>query len=407
MTDRLRAAEERERLLHAEKSAREEAEAANRTKDEFLATLSHELRTPLTSILGWARLLRIGKLDDSNREAAVETIERNARLQARLIEDILEISRVITGKVRLRLGPVMLRDVVAASVDVVRPAAAAKNITLKVDYAEQAGPVVGDADRLQQVVWNILANAIKFTPEGGTVEVSLGFQGRHGVIRVTDNGIGISPDFLPHVFERFRQAEGSTTRSHGGLGLGLAIVRYLAELHGGTVTAASEGLGKGSVFTITLPLRVAALDLAAESERTQREGPPLPSEVPSLAGLRVLVVDDEADARDMVAFALRSFGAETQAVASVEEGLAAVRGFAPDVLISDVAMPAQDGFALIRRVRALEDRKLAAVPALALTAFARAEDRARALEAGFQVHLPKPIEPSELAVAVARLAGRG
>jgi signal transduction histidine kinase len=400
------AEQERARLLVLEQAARKQAEEANRMKDEFLATLSHELRTPLNAILGWVQVLRTGKLDEAAAARSLETIERNARAQAQLIADLLDVSRIITGKLRLESKPVELHRIIDAALDSVRPATDAKGIHLSVSLAPLASPVLGDSDRLQQVVWNLLSNAIKFTPRGGRVEILLREMGMNAVIQVADTGIGIRPEFLPYVFDRFRQAESSLTRSHGGLGLGLSIVRHLIELHGGTVEVESEGEGLGATFTVRLPLRA---ELA--------EGPPLngrqgssTSQVWSLPdllkGVRVLVVEDEEDTRDLLVTALQQCGAEVAAFGSVPEALEDFGRTVPDVLISDIGVPFEDGYSLIRKVRARQPVQGGNVPAAALTAYARAEDRLRALEAGFQTHLAKPVDPSDFVATVARLAGR-
>jgi signal transduction histidine kinase len=401
------AEEERARLLVLEQQARRQAEDANRIKDEFLATLSHELRTPLNAILGWAQVLRSGKVDAPTTERALEAVERNARAQAQLISDLLDVSRIITGKLRLELRPVDLSGILDAALDSVRPAAEAKEIHLRIVPGQVAGPFVGDPDRLQQVFWNLLSNAIKFTPQGGSVEVRL----RHtpdgmAELAVTDSGMGIRPDFLPYVFDRFRQAESTTTRHHGGLGLGLSIVRHLVELHGGTVAVESEGEGRGATFTVRLPAR-----LGAEARVERRAGEPdassdLVNDCELLAGLRVLVLDDEADARELLATALEQHGARVTALASVQEVLEALDRETFHVLLSDIGLPGEDGYSMIRKVRARGAERGGNLPAAALTAYARTEDRVRALSAGFQMHLSKPIDPAELVATIAALAGR-
>ena len=397
------AEQERARLLVLEQQARKQAEEANRTKDEFLATLSHELRTPLNAILGWVQVLRSGKLDPTAAARALETIERNARVQAQLIADLLDVSRIITGKLRLDFKPVDLRRIIDAALDSVRPAADAKGIQLEVSIAPLASPVLGDADRLQQVIWNLLSNSIKFTSRGGRVEVRLREADANAVIRVSDTGIGIRPDFLPYVFDRFRQAEGSITRTHGGLGLGLSIVRHLIELHGGTAEVESEGEGEGATFTVRLPLRA---ELAEDPLDSTAVGQSLFSRPDLLSGVRVVVVEDEADTRELLVMALQQCGAEVAAYGSAAEALAALDRAVPDVLLSDIGMPVQDGYDLIHKLRARGPGRGGDVPAAALTAYARAEDRLRALEAGYQTHLAKPVDPSELISTVARLAGR-
>ena len=397
-----RAEEERRLLLQREQRAREEAQAANRAKDEFLATLSHELRTPLNAILGWSRLLVGGSLNPETAQRAVEIIDRNTRLQAQLIEDLLDISRIITGKLRLDLRAVAAGQIVEAAIESIRPSADARRITLEADLAAAGDTILCDPARMQQVAWNLLANAIKFTPEGGTVRVSVTRDQSTIVIRVADTGIGIEPDFLPHVFDRFRQQDGASTRAHGGLGLGLSIVRHLVELHGGTVDAASAGPGEGATFSVRVPLapvRASQLDVmngAADA---------VFADLPSLAGLRILVVDNEADARGLLRVVLEGCGATVIEATSVSGAMEQIRQQPPDVLLSDIAMPGEDGYALIRKVRALEG-PVRLLPAAAFTAFATASDRTRALLAGYQAHIPKPVEPSELAAVVGALAGR-
>jgi signal transduction histidine kinase len=395
---------ERARLLVLERAAREQAEEANRTKDEFLATLSHELRTPLNAILGWVQVLRSGKLDADSAARALETIERNARSQAQLIADLLDVSRIITGKLRLDFKPVELPRIIDAALESVRPAADAKDIQLEISLAPLSSPVLGDADRLQQVVWNLLSNAIKFTPRGGRVTVRLRGSGANALIRVTDSGIGIRPDFLPYVFDRFRQAESTSTRSHGGLGLGLSIVRHLVEHHGGSVEVESAGEGQGATFTVQLPLRA---ELTEESPLDTTAIRMRVFSIPDLLkGVRVLVVEDEADTRDLIALSLRQCGAEVAPAGTAEEALAELDLQVPDVLVSDNGIPGEDGYDMIRKIRARPPGRGADLPAVALTAYARAEDRLRALDSGFQTHLAKPIDPSELVATVARLAGR-
>ncbi len=404
----LRAAlEERERLLVSEQIARAEAESANRLKDEFLATVSHELRTPLTAILGWTHMLRHGALDEATAARGLETIERNAQSQAQLVEDILDVSRVITGKLRLNIGQVDAASVVNEAIDSVQLAADTKGIKLEVRLDPSARHVAGDASRLQQVVWNLLSNAIKFTPAGGRVEVRMERAGSDAQIRVSDTGCGIAPDFLPFIFDRFRQADGSTMRCHGGLGLGLAIVRHLVELHGGTVHASSEGEGRGSTFTIRLPL--AAPERARGRRADAAAASVIPSEdagarAPSLEGVRVLLVDDDEDTLQMLAHLLTEYRAAVQTATDAAQALEALRWFKPDVLVSDLAMGGEDGYSLINKVRRLSDEDGRHTPAVALTAYVRVEDRARALSAGFNVFVPKPVEPCELVTAIANLA---
>ncbi len=397
---------ERERLglLAAEKAARAEAEAANRAKDEFLAMASHELRTPLNAILGWAQLLRSGKLDASAHLRAVETIERNGRAQVQLIEDILDGSRIITGKLHLEVRPFDMGDLVRAALDAVRPAAEAKHIRLESVAHPEPLRMSGDPERLQQVVWNLLSNALKFTPKGGVVSIAWSRVGDDVEIVVRDDGQGIAPDFLPHVFERFRQAEGSTTRRHGGLGLGLALVRHLAEAHGGTVRAESKGLGKGAAFYVHLPMSAAASEPSARPKTSDTDRvTPTTLAAPQLQGVTALVVDDEPDARDLVATVLRSKGAIVTTAAGAEEGVRCILRNPPMVLLSDIAMPGMDGYAFLAQVRTATGAVGAALPAIAITAYAREEDRRRAASAGFQAHVAKPVDPDHLVTAVANL----
>jgi PAS domain S-box-containing protein len=384
---------------------RAELEEVNRAKDQFLATLSHELRTPLNSMLGWTRLLRSGKLDEATFARALDTIERNTKSQAQLIADLLDVSRIVTGKLALDVKPVQLASVVDAAVDSVRPVAGAKEIELLTIIDPSASESSGDAMRLQQVVWNLLSNALKFTPSGGRVEVHLGRKNGHACITVTDTGQGISPEFLPFVFERFRQADSTSTRVHGGLGLGLAIVRHLVELHGGRVDVASGGEGRGATFTVHLPLADAAPNDGA-AHWTPEEKDSSFSTRPDLGGLHVLVVEDEQDGRELITTVLERCGARVTAVRNVAEALEALEEGRPDVLLSDIGLPGEDGYTLIRKVRALEAERGSQIPAAALTAYASADDRLRALAAGFQVHVAKPVEPSELTAIVASLAGR-
>ena len=399
--EREHAEAERARLLESERAARAQLEAASRAKDEFLATVSHELRTPLTAMLAWPEVLRAGSLDPAAVAHGLDVMERNARLQAQIIDDLLEVSRIITGKLRLEARPAELAPLVGAAVESVRGATEAKGIALAAALAEGVRAAV-DPARLQQVLWNLLTNAIKFTPAKGRIDVGLERDGDHAVIRVADSGSGIRPEFLPHVFERFRQADSSTTRRHGGLGLGLAIVRHLVELHGGSVEAESEGEGRGAVFTIRLPMSTAA-DGAEPSTASHATGD---SRRP-LAGLKLVIVDDEPDTLEMLGVLLEQYGAEVRAAGSAPDALAEVRSFRPDVLVSDIGMPGEDGYSLIGKVRALPPESGGATPAVALTAYARDEDRERALAAGYQVHVAKPIEPARLAGILAGLAREG
>jgi signal transduction histidine kinase/ActR/RegA family two-component response regulator len=396
---------QRKRLEEIELSARAEAEAANRTKDEFLATLSHELRTPLSAVLGWARLLRAGKVDDDTMARALETIERNARSQAQLIEDLLDVSRIISGKLRLEVRQLDLPPVIEAALDVVRGAAEAKRVALETSLDRLLGPVAGDPDRLQQVVWNLLSNAVKFTSEGGRVEIRLERVAGRAEIRVSDTGAGIPPELLPHIFERFRQGDGSSTRSHGGLGLGLAIVRHIVELHGGSARAESDGPGRGSTFTISLPLAVVWTPEPTALAASTGHGAGTLRPAPILAGIGVLIVDDLDDARDLLKTLLEQYGAEVRTAGSAPAALAMLAQFPTDVLVSDIEMPDQDGYALIRALRERKPAHEASVPAVALTAYASAGDRVRALAAGFQVHVAKPVDPGELVDIVSKLAG--
>ncbi|HEX5601578.1 MAG TPA: PAS domain S-box protein, partial [Pyrinomonadaceae bacterium] len=385
---------ERRQALKREKEARMEAEAANRVKDEFLSTLSHELRTPLTAIMGWADLLLNDEVEADKERQAIETIFRNANSQCQLINDLLEVSRIITGKLRLEFVACELDSVIEAAAESIRPTAEAKGVRLQVLLEPSVGPVFGDRERLQQIVWNLLSNGVKFTRKGGLVQVTLQRINSHVEIGVNDTGIGINPEFLPHVFDRFRQADGSTTRTYGGLGLGLAIVRHLVELHGGTALADSAGDNQGAKFTIRLPAMIAnehplpeELKQPALAEVEARERKPS-----SLNGLRVLVVDDEIDARTLLTMMLEKCGAQVVAVGSSSEGLESIENWLPDVLIADIGMPVEDGYGMIRKIRKLPKKKGGHTPALALTAYARTEDRVRALSEGYQVHLAKPVD---------------
>jgi PAS domain S-box-containing protein len=410
ITLRKRAEAEREILLSKEQEAREQAEAASRSKDEFLAMVSHELRAPLNAMLGWAQILRSTKVDESTMTHAVEIIERSARTQSRLIEDLLDNARIVSGKLRLDIKPVDLTSVIENAVELLRPAAEGKGIDVQLTLNAAREVITGDADRLQQIVSNLLSNAIKFTPQGGRVVVSLERADPHVRITVADTGKGISPAYLPFVFDRFHQAEGGGARRHTGLGLGLALVRHLVELHGGAVYAQSLGEGAGATFTVNLPLRAVlpqVLDQEGEPPMFSSEGT---MSAPSLGGVWALVVDDEADARELVATLLQQCGARVTTVASAEEALAVLKagedGEQPDVIVSDVSMPDVDGYELIRRVRERSTKGGGRIPAVALTAYGRSVDRIRALSAGFQMHMPKPVEPAELATVVASLTGR-
>lgn len=407
--ERKRAEKERADMLAREQAARKQAEIANRVKDEFLATVSHELRTPLNAILGWATILRSGRSEKVDSSRALEVIERNARAQKQLIEDLLDVSRIITGKLRLDLGPVDLTEIVENCGDTVRPATEAKDVTLEIISAQRSVPVSGDPARLQQILWNLLSNAVRFTPQGGRVTIELEQLNGHARISVKDTGIGINPEFLPYVFDRFRQADGSFTREHGGLGLGLAIVRHLVELHGGTVEAYSAGKGKGATFRVTLPLLSKEILDANKWEESHTE---MFAEMiafdkgPRLDGLHLLLVDDEVDALEMVSAVLKDFGAEVATAQSSRAALEALARAKYDVLISDLQMPGEHGYELIRKIRALEEQGGERIPAIALSAHGRSEDRMRSLMSGYHSHMTKPFEPSELVALVASLAGR-
>ncbi len=398
---------ERKKLENQLRQQAEELAQANRIKDEFLAVLSHELRSPLNPILGWAKLLRTRKVSEATTARALETIERNAQVQTQLIEDLLDVSRIMRGKISLNVCPVNLSSTIEAALETVRLAAEAKSIQIQSLLDPNVGLVSGDPNRLQQVVWNLLSNAVKFTPSGGRISIRLDHHNQHAQIQVCDTGKGISGDFLPYVFDYFRQADASTTRKHGGLGLGLAIVRHLVELHGGMTFVESPGEGQGSTFTVKLPLIVhcPSFIVHGKGESTINHPPSTMNEV-QLNGLRVLVVDDEIDSREFLTVVLERCGAEVTPVASALEAIQALDKLQLDVMVSDIAMPEEDGYMLIQKVRARSPELGGRIPAAALTAYARAEDRTHALSVGFQMHLPKPIDPSELAVVVASLAGR-
>jgi signal transduction histidine kinase/ActR/RegA family two-component response regulator len=391
----------RDIVVELERS-RSEAEEANRTKDEFLAMVSHELRTPLNAILGWSRMLTAGRLGEAQRERAITTIERNAVAQAKLIDELLDVSRIISKKLRLSLRALDWRGLVEATAHSMRPAAEAKGLTLSIVLDPEPLPIMGDSDRLVQVVSNLVSNAIKFTPTGGRIAITL----RHGdggaaQLSVRDDGIGIREEFLAYVFDRFRQADGSRTRTHGGLGLGLAIVRHLVELHGGTVNVASDGVGKGTELTVAIPLLAEGMVGAGASS------PPPASALSTLAGIRVVVVDDEQDARDLVTAVLEQAGAIVTSVGSAEEAMHAIAERPPSLLVSDIGMPGEDGYALIARVRALPAESGGRLPAVAVTAFTRDDDRARALRAGYTAHVAKPIDPAALVTLVSNVTSGG
>ncbi len=405
ITERKLAEAERERLLASEKEARAEAERANRLKDDFLAVVSHELRTPLNAISGWASLLRTRKLDDVQSARAIETILRNAQTQNRLIEDLLDVSRIISGRMRLNVRPFPLASVVEAALEAIRPSAEAKSIRLRSFLDPAAGPVAGDPDRLQQVFWNLLSNAVKFTANGGQVQVRLERINAHAEVTVTDTGQGIDAALLPFIFDRFRQ--GDSTYKHGGLGLGLAIVRHLVDLHGGEVDARSEGEGRGAEFIVRLPISVAVpANREAPEARVQTSvGGSVSGSMPSLAGLRILIVDDQADSREVVSEIVGGAGAKIGTAEDVRQAIDLIGRWKPDVLISDIAMPGQDGYDLIRDLRALSSDKGGRTLAIALTAYASSQDGLK-IRAGYDMHLPKPINPIELATAIARLTNR-
>jgi PAS domain S-box-containing protein len=409
ITKRKRAEEERERLLASERAARADAEVANRMKDEFLATLSHELRTPLNAILGWVQILRRPQMQEEQLPVGLETIERNARVQTRLIEDLLDMSRIMSGKIRLDVQDLELATVVEGVIESFRPAVENKRLTIQTAFDARCGTVKADSRRLQQVVWNLLSNAIKFTPEGGLVRVEVRRDGSRIRIKIADNGQGISPEFLPRIFERFRQADQSSTRMHGGLGLGLAIVRHLVELHGGTVSAHSDGPGKGACFELLLPVvALVSRDELRQSTRTRQEPPAEheTNEAPWLDGVHCLVVDDDADSRDLMRRVLEEQSAKVTTAASALQALDVMEATVPTVLVSDIGMANVDGYDLIARIRALPPERGGKVRAIAVTAFARSEDRARALQAGYDDYLSKPLEPWRLVRRVAQLAGR-
>jgi len=405
ITAERQAAEERAALLEREREARVEAEAATRAKDEFLAILSHELRTPLNAVFGYARMLHAGQLDEAQVERALEVIVRNANAQVQLIDDLLDVSRIVAGKTRLDVRPVELTAVVDAAVDAVRPAAEAKAIRVQTMLDPRAGPINGDPDRLQQVVWNLLSNAVKFTPRDGRVQVQLRRVEAHVEIVVSDTGEGIPPDALPSVFDRFTQASTGITRLHGGLGIGLSLVKHLVESHGGSVAVHSEGRGKGTTFVVRLPLAISrAPEATVRAYAIARAAPPYRG--PSLDGVRVVIVDDDRDAVEMMAVILAGAQADVRLGFSAADAFGLVRDWKPDVLIADIEMPGEDGYGLIRRVRALDAARGGRVAAVAVTAYGRSEDRMRTISAGFNMHLPKPVDPAELVTVVRSLAAR-
>ena len=418
ISDRKQAEANREQLIR-EQAARQQAEEANRMKDEFLAIVSHELRTPLNSILGWSQLLQEKKFNEETTVKALQTIERNARAQAQLIEDILDVSKIVQGKLRISLDRVYLIPLIDSVIESLRPQAEAKAILIETEFEPSAQIVTGDFDRIRQIIWNLLSNAIKFTDLEGQVKVKLSLvtgkenerspitnyqlpiTTQYAQIQIIDTGVGISPDFLPHVFDYFRQADSTTTRCHGGLGLGLAIVHHLVELHNGQISAHSEGEGKGATFTVNLPLAVEALDPEPWAENNGNGY----AHFPSLDRVQVLVVEDNTDARDFIVMVLEQFGAKVTAAACVKEAIKCLQSYSPHVLVSDIGMPDEDGYSFIRQVRDLEQQRGENIPAVALTAYAGEQDQKQALAAGFQMHLAKPIDPAELVTAVAELAG--
>jgi PAS domain S-box-containing protein len=418
VTERKRVESERQALLERERAARaaaerllHEAESANRLKDEFLATLSHELRTPLTSILGWAHMLDGGMLEEAAARDAVAVILRNAEHQNQLVDDILDASRIIAGKLKVEIKPVHLMTVIGGAIEAVRPVAAAKSIELSCALDPHAEGIEGDTHRLQQVVWNLLSNAVKFTPKGGRVKVEVKRLPSQVRITVSDTGAGIAPEFLPHVFERFRQADGSTTRRHGGLGLGLSIARHLVEAHGGAIHAYSAGEGRGATFTVDLPLPSAPQSINDRADGgvvVRRTGATVARDdvPPALVGVRVLLVDDDADTLRLLTMILEGHGAEVTPVTSASEALAALETARPDVLVSDIGMPGDDGYSLLRKLRAMRAESGGLTPAVALTAYAGDWDREQALRAGFQIHIAKPVNPATLIATIAGLAGK-
>ena len=408
MAVRKQAEDERARLLVREQAARAEAEAANRGKDEFLAVLSHELRTPLTAILGWSHLLRTRHLEDADLSRGLDTIERNARSQAQLIDDLLDVSRIITGKLQIERMPVDLVSIIETTIDSLRLAFEAKSIRLEVFDTREKCVVIGDQNRLQQILWNLLSNALKFTPRGGQISVSFARVDSRMRVSVADTGVGINPEFVPFIFDRFRQADGSTTREHGGLGLGLAIVRHLVDLHQGSIEVQSEGKGCGATFTVTLPLATEASANAQPEASVFSYSQDSPEPEPDLVlqGVKVLVVDDEADSRDLLSAILTQSGGDVRCSESAAAAIETICEWDPDLLVSDIGMPNEDGYTLIRKLRNLKSARAREIPAVALTAYATDEDRMQALSAGFQVHLAKPIEPETFVSSLATVLSR-
>jgi PAS domain S-box-containing protein len=406
ITDRRRLERERQTLLQRAQEARAEAEALSRSKDQFLATLSHELRTPLNAIYGWARMLDAGRLDEAAIRRATEAILRNAAAQVQLIEDLFDVSRVITGNMRLDVRPLDVAAVLEAALDTVRPAAAAKGVHLEAVVDPRAGAMMGDPGRIQQVAWNLLMNAVKFTPRGGRVDVRLRRASAHIELEVRDTGEGIAPEHMSRIFQRFGQADSSSTRRYSGLGIGLALVRHLVDLHGGTVSVHSAGLGRGATFTVILPVAaMPALPAPAASASVRAPGPDQVKPI-SLRDLRILVVDDDPDGLELAALVLINAGAEVRTASSPGAAMAVLEDWPADVLVTDLEMPGEDGVGLLRRARQMMTLRARRLPALALTAYGRSEDRVRALAAGFNLHLGKPVDPAELVLAVASLLGR-
>jgi len=403
MAVRRQAEEERAHLLVREQAARAEAEAANKNKDEFLATLSHELRTPLTAILGWSHLLRSKKLNEPEINRALDTIERNARSQSQLIDDLLDVSRIITGKLSIDRTRVDLAKVIEAALDVTRPLAEAKEIQFTIAIEPPLCFVLGDSTRLQQIFWNLFSNAVKFTPKGGRVVVDAKPSGSRVTVAITDSGIGIKPELLPFIFDRFRQGDGSTTREHGGLGLGLAIVRHLVQLHGGTVDVESDGIECGATFKVAFPIAIEDIVLdSAQIDVVPAQSLNAPAlSLQLLDGIKVLVVDDEYDSRELLTMILTRCGSDVRCSDSAASAFEAFNEWQPDLLVSDIGMPNEDGYSLIQRVRSLDSNHARHVPAVALTAYATDEDRVQALSAGFQMHVPKPIEPESFVTSLA------
>ncbi|HMV47150.1 MAG TPA: ATP-binding protein [Blastocatellia bacterium] len=406
------AEEERTRLIAEAESARETAEAANRAKDEFIAQITHDLRSPLNAILGWARVLRSRNVNQQITAEALATIEQSAEKQKRLIEDLLDVSRIVTGKLRLDVQPISLAAVINSAMEVMRPACNARSIDCQIELATKADDITGDPARLEQVIWNLVSNAVKFTPNGGQVKVRLERADPYVQIIVSDTGRGIQPEHLPYIFNRYWQPSNSSKKPTGGLGLGLSLARHIVELHGGTIRAESEGEGKGTKFFVSLPYRAVRLNggtpSGGSSETTSAKAKADSQKSQLLSGILALVVDDEPDARELVAAILHQHSAEVMTAAGMEEALQLIKSASrlPDVVVSDISMPEHDGYALIRRLRALPAQEGGEIPAIALTAYGRSDDRIHALSAGFQMHVPKPVEPAELALITASLTGR-